>query len=343
MHNTTIRRGSMPSVLGDITPPAGKASGPVALVLGGNGFIGRYTVSALQDAGATIVIGTRGKAAGNTKESLSDTEKRVVRLHECVEVSDWIGVLGDVDVVINSVGILRERKNESFDAVHHKAVAALAKACRLLDVVLVHVSALGIDDRVASEFSLSKLRGEKAIADSACRATVVRASVVDADDGYGSGWFRRVAQWPVYLMPARATRNISPIAAVDLGECLCRIALSDVKRTDRKTCRLIEVSSGDQLTLKDYLLRLRTTGNPFGPEPWFTVTVPNWLAKLSAKVFDVLHITPYSIGHHELLQFDNVPKQNALPAILGRVPTRIGAAGPVDKDRDSTAFASDLY
>jgi hypothetical protein len=38
----------------------------------------------------------------------------------------------------------------------------------------------------------------------------------------------------------------------------------------------------------------------------------------------VLHITPFSFGHWELLGHDNCPRINRLPELLGRAPRAIG-------------------
>ena len=211
----------------------------------------------------------------------------------------------------------------------------------------MHVSALGIDLSVHNEFSLSKLRGEQAIASSGCRASIVRASVVDAPDGYGSGWFHRVAQWPLRLLPAGAVKRLSPIVASDLGEALSLLALRLLATTQSgdglgtaaihagKSCRVYEVGCGEQFDLDGYLQRLRRTstfGGAFfgralaGNRPWITLRIPSGLARLAALIFDRLNLTPYSIGHHELLENDNIPKINALPLILGRPPKPIVAA-----------------
>lgn len=206
----------------------------------------------------------------------------------------------------------------------------------------MHVSALGIDLSVHNEFSLSKLRGEQAIASSGCRASIVRASVVDAPDGYGSGWFHRVAQWPLRLLPAGAVKQLSPIAASDLGEALSLLALRLLATTQSvdglaavvshagKSCRVYEVGCGEQFDLDGYLQRLRRNrvfcGALAGNRPWITLRIPSRLARLAALIFDRLNLTPYSIGHHELLENDNIPKTNALPLILGRPPRPIVAA-----------------
>lgn len=298
---------------------------PAILVLGGYGFIGRYTVAALGRRNARVVIGTRGLKGHKALNKLP-LERRIC-LHHHLDAGDWTKALAGIDVVINSVGILRERRGETFSAVHHKAVQALSIACARQKIPLIHVSALGIDGPIKNEFSLSKRRGEEAMLASGCEGAIVRASVVDATDGYGSGWFHRVAQWPVWVLPGNALKKISPIKAADLGEALAILALESTHQESLpKPATLVEVGCGETFTLEGYLLRLRRGESCLTKKPLLTVRIPQTVARLFARLFDLLRLTPYSIGHHELLEFDNVPEVNSLPGILGRSPGAIAAA-----------------
>ncbi len=292
------------------------------LVLGGYGFVGRHTVKALQQHNVTVLTGTRGRAG----QALQPNERRV-SLHQALRVNDWQATLKGVDAVINTVGILRERRCESFDAVHHLGASALAQACRALAIPLVHMSALGIEDQSQNRYTQSKLHGEKAIINSECTGAIVRTSVVNAPDGYGSGWLYRVAQWPVWLVPAGAVHLLSPVDAGDIGEALAVLAL----RNGITQMELIEIGCGESFTLTAYLTKLRQSVNPRLSKPLMTIRVPQAIARFSAHVFDLLHITPYSIAHHELLEFDNIPTHNQLPALLGRSPAPIGASHDVPR------------
>ena len=108
---------------------------PTILILGGYGFVGRYTARSLKEKGAEIVVGTRGGRAGQK------TDERQISLHEATSEDQWRKALKGIDAVINCVGILRERKGETFMAVHHDGVKALASACAKRDIPLVHMSA----------------------------------------------------------------------------------------------------------------------------------------------------------------------------------------------------------
>lgn len=309
---------------------------PTVLVLGGFGFIGRYTVAALRKLPVGILIGSRRDSSSH---SLPDAV-RPVRFHEAQTVRAWQPVLRDVDVVINCVGILRERKNESYEAVHHGAVAALARACKVRGIALVHMSALGITGSVSNRFSLSKLAGERAILASGCHATIVRASVVDAPDGYGSGWFHRLAQWPLWPLPAGAIHKLSPVSAVDLGEALAVLAWQKLHRTNAGATQVLEFGCGEVFTLETYLHRLRRTDCAAGVNPLFICRVPQSIAGLVARVCDCLSLTPYSVGHHELLVSDNAPQVNSLPHVLGRKPVPICASGTSIEGNELTGYAT---
>ena len=284
------------------------------LVLGGNGFIGRYTTAVLARHGVTTTIGTR-------RVKHAETERQI-KLHKALSEQAWEETLKEFDAVINTVGILRERKNESFDQVHHLAVGALARACKKRDIPLLHMSALGID-QLSNEFAASKRRGETAILNSGCRGAIVRASIVNALDGYGASWMYRVATWPIWLLPGKATKLLCPVEAKDLGEALANLTLMHLQNRNRQT-KVIEIGGPEVFTLKTYLRKLRAQQDCLPVKPFLTIRIPNVIARLFAKIFDMLHLTPYSVGHHELLEFDNIPHQNSLAKILGRKPTEVG-------------------
>src|ERR687885_2539925 len=115
------------------------------LVLGGTGFIGRHVAAALAARGHTVGIGTRRprRAARRLPSALRRCKLREAHLERLTERSSWHALLAGYDTVVNTVGILRERGAETYDAVHHRAPAALATACAFGGRRFVHVSALG--------------------------------------------------------------------------------------------------------------------------------------------------------------------------------------------------------
>ena len=114
---------------------------PTVLVLGGAGFIGRHAVAALRDLGLETEIGSRhpDRITPRLPESGRHCRRRQARFENLLAAEDWSELLEGIDVVINCVGILRQRGRETYERVHHLAPAALAEACRRTGKRLVHV------------------------------------------------------------------------------------------------------------------------------------------------------------------------------------------------------------
>jgi uncharacterized protein YbjT (DUF2867 family) len=279
------------------------------LVLGGRGFIGRHVVQALIARNHVPLIGTR-------RRTNNDPCMRQIVLHRLTEPQDWQRLLHGVDVVVNTVGILRERFNESYNAVHHRGPAALALACAKLGLRLVHISALGLRDSARSRFILSKLAGERAIASSKADYTIVRPSLVDGEGGFGARWMRWLARFPVHASPSNATGRIAALDGRDLGEAIAALCESAGLPPRRE----VELGGTELRTMRDYLTAMRPPHLP----PAAFVTVPSWVARIASHVCDVLHFSPFSFGHFELLQRDNVPRENQLSTLLGRAPRFVG-------------------
>ncbi len=279
------------------------------LVLGGYGFIGRAVVRYLRGLGHNVSIGSR-RANCNTHDHVVTLPFHQARSHR-----ELTGLINGADVVINAVGILRQRFGETYEAVHHRFVADLARVCATEDIRLVHISALGLDNDVTSRFLTSKRFGEAAIKRSQADWFIVRPSLIDGDDGYGAKWFRRVAALPIHLIPANAKGVLSPIHIEDLAEAIGKIALQPPKPNAN---REYDLGGDRRVTLFDYLRMLR------GRPPLWRCRVPAFLVRVASHVLDLLHITPLSFGHYELLKADNCAYKNRLPELLQRPTMPLG-------------------
>jgi NADH dehydrogenase len=277
------------------------------LVLGGGGFLGRHAAAALARRGHEVSVGSR------FGDRAAAFPVRVVRLEDMTAPGAWSTLLRDADAVVNCVGILRERGRATYDAVHHRAPAALAAACARSRARLVHVSALGLAEDARSGFIRSKRAGEAALLASGAAVTVVRPSLLDGDGGFGARWLRRVARWPVHPVPADARGRIAVLDVGDAGEAIARLV-----ELPADIWREADLGGARWHTLAGHLAVLRGA-------PAAVVRVPAALARLASHACDAIHWTPFSYGHLELLRRDNVPRANALPALLGRAPKPVAA------------------
>lgn len=281
------------------------------LVLGGTGFIGRHAAAALHAAGLKVTIGSRHPARHEAFYSYAAF--RAVRFETLLDPDDWASLLAGIDVVVNCVGILRQRPGESYDDIHHRAPAALSNACAASNIRLVHTSALGLHEGAKSRFLSSKLWGERAIVASGCDYSIVRPSLLDGEGGFGASWLRGLSRSPIQIIPRGARGGIAAMRCSDLGEAFAALANLPTLSKHRE----VELGGTYAYGYAEYLRELRTG---YVATKALQLTLPNWLTRVSAHVCDGLHFSPFSYGHWILLQRDNVPSPNRLPVLLGRAP-----------------------
>jgi NADH dehydrogenase len=296
--------------------------GPRVLVLGGTGFVGRHAARALRDLGAAPIIGTRKAPRERTQlgDLVDDCAHRTLHLERLQSAADWGPELDGVDVVLNCVGILRPTGRATYDRVHHRAVAALAAACAGRDARLVHVSALGLDAPVRSRFLRSKRDGELALRASEADWYLVRPALLDGDGGYGAAWIRRVANWRVRCVPWNARGRLAPLDVRDLGLALARLCLAPPPVGPDPAARIFELGGPAERTMAEHLDALRDPTLPPAGAPW---RIPGPLARVASHACDLLRWTPFSFGHHELMQRDNRPLPNRIEELIGRPPRAV--------------------
>lgn len=312
----------------DIADPPEESSLVRVLVLGGTGFIGRHAVAALHASGARLAIGSRHPERHQATYSFADM--RLARFEQLQQPGAWDALLKDVDVVVNCVGILRQRPNESYDHVHHRAPAALAVACAKAGIRFIHTSALGLHEGAKSRFLSSKLLGERAIAASGSDYAIVSPSLLDGEGGFGARWLRGLSRSPVHGIPRGARGGIAAMTATDLGLAFAALAAMPSLAAHRE----VELGGSRRYGYAEYLRELRAD---YTATRALQLPLPNWAARLGAHVCDVLHFSPFSYGHWILLQRDNVPSPNRLPELLGREPQAIGSKMPVSPARPALA------
>ena len=299
------------------------------LVLGGSGFLGRHVAAALIERGHRVVIGSRRQASRARLAQSRGCEWRLVRFETMTTAAHWDDAVRDVDAVVNCVGILRERGSATYDCVHHRSPAALALACARAGIrPFIHVSALGLHDTARSRFIVSKLRGERAIRAARCACTIVRPSLLDGRGGYGARWLRALARLPIHIVPADAAGRIAVLDVRDAGEAVAVLC----EGASASGFREIELGGSASRTLREHLAALRRMHASAPPR---CMLLPAGLARFASHLCDLLHLSPFSFGHLELMRRDNRPAVNLLPALLGRAPRPVGQlpAAPAVADR----------
>ena len=115
-------------------------------VFGGSGFLGRYLVGRLAEAGLRVRVAVRDPEAAQFLKPMGDVgQVQPMQANIRNEPSVRRAIEG-ADVVVNTVGILFERGRQRFDAVHARGAGLVAAIAQEAGAArLIHVSAIGAD------------------------------------------------------------------------------------------------------------------------------------------------------------------------------------------------------
>jgi uncharacterized protein YbjT (DUF2867 family) len=286
---------------------AGTTVSSVVFITGATGFIGRHVAAAIARAGHTLVLGVHRRAP--------TVPGRVVQVDftRDFDVATWRARLAGVDVVVNAVGILRERGAATFAALHRDVPRALFSACVEAGVRrVIQVSALGADADAQSDYHLSKRAADEHLASLPIASTIAQPSLVYGPGGESARWFELLATLPGIPLPAGGRQCIQPVLIDDVVDAL-------VLLIDRPTPRgaRIPLVGPRAMTLAEFLLTLRQSlGLSRGPVLPVPMPVARFVAALSARLPHAL-LDRQTLG---MLERGNVASPGPITELLGRTP-----------------------
>ena len=279
------------------------------MVTGADGFIGGALVDALAARGHVLTLAVRDTATAVRRWP----GHRVVAVDFAVDhaPATWRPRLAGVDAVVNAVGLFREARGQSFDAVHARAPVALFEACAAAGVRrVVQLSALGAAADAVSAFLRSKHVADAALAALPLQATVVRPSLVFAGEGASARLFLRLAALPLIPLPGRGEQCVQPIHRDDLVAALVALLEADAPP------RVLEAVGPEPTTLRAYLGALRA-GLRRGTARF--LPVPRGLVRFAAAVG---RFVPGLVDHDALrmLEQGSCGDAHGIARVLGHAP-----------------------
>ena len=270
------------------------------LIFGGSGQIGRCLIRKLTKNNIKVTVVTRNihqksyviKTQGNAGyidivESTIYDEKRIRSL------------FSKTDICINLIGILAEKKRgNTFYNIHNlfpSLLARLAKEYKLKN--FIHLSALGINDALDSNYAKSKLDGEKNILNSFPLSTILRPSVVySVDDKFTTSFMTLLSRLPIFPLYYSGKTKFTPIHCSDLTDIIYYIISNDINS------KIIECVGPEIITFKEVIERLLSLIN----KKRLLLPLPLLLASISAKIFQLLPNPLLTEDQLRLLKYDNI-------------------------------------
>lgn len=296
----------------------------IILITGATGFIGRRLTATLRARGHRVI------AVGRHAE---DSDAIAADFSRDTSISTWMPRLANVDVVVNAVGIIRERGTQTFENLHTRAPQALFSACAEAGVKkVVQISALGADRGDTSYFT-SKHAADQYLSSLPVRWAIVQPSLVFGAGGASATLFSLLASLPVIPLPGGGHQQVQPIHIDDLI-----VALSKIIEGPEMEGRRVALVGPAPIRLKDFLQRLRARLQL--PRAGF-ITIPNAVMQASALVAERLPGSLLDRDTLTMLNAGNTAPPDDTQRLLGR-PPRDTDALIADEQRDALLIAAQL-
>ena len=270
------------------------------LIFGGSGQIGRNLIRKLTKKNYKVTVVTRNI---HQKSYIIKTQANAGYI-DIVEANIFDEkkireLFIKADVCINLIGILYEqKKGNTFKNIHTifpSLLAKLAKEYKLKN--FIHLSALGINEALDSEYAKSKLEGENKIFQNFPLASVLRPSVVySVDDNFTTNFMTLLNRLPIFPLYYNGKTKFAPIHCSDLTDVICFIISNNI------SSKIIECIGPETITMKEIIETLLKLIN----KKRILIPLPLPIANLSARFFEIMPKPLLTRDQLRLLNYNNI-------------------------------------
>ncbi len=313
-------------------------------ILGGSGFVGQHLSTMLSSKGYRVHILCRQPRRHPELALIPGTD---ITKGNCFDMAELEAFCRNVDVMINLVGILNEKRDngQGFDRAHVELAHRLVQACEKTAVHrLLQMSALNASKDGGSYYLRSKGEAEDWVHQAArhgLQVTSFRPSVIF---GRNDSFFNRFAGL-LKLMPwlfplACAQSRFAPVYVGDVCQAFAH-ALEDPDTIGRH----YDLCGPHVYTLKE-LVELTAAMLDLKRK---VIGLPDLLSRLQARMLGLVPGKPFSMDNYRSLQTDSVCADNGLAmldieaqSIEAIVPAYLANAnrkGRLDQYRKLAPFA----
>ena len=273
------------------------------LIFGGSGQIGRNLIRKLTKNNYKVTVVTRNL---HQKGYVIKTQANAGYI-DIVEANIFDEekirkLFSKTDICINLIGILYESgKGSTFKNIHSIFPSILAKLCKEYKVKqFIHLSALGINNAIESEYARSKLEGEANIQKNFSLTTILRPSVVySVDDNFTTNFMTLLSRLPVFPLYYKGDTKFMPIHCSDLTDIIYHVISKSIHS------KIIECVGPETISLKSILKKLLKL---IGKNK-LLVPLPFFAANMSAKLFQLFPKPLLTVDQLKLLKYDNIPSK----------------------------------
>ena len=256
---------------------------PIATILGGGGFIGRYLVRNLTKKYFRCIVPTRNPfAKGYLKTQAPPGAIEIIDFNS-KNFNAIKNAINNSDIVINLTGILYETRKQKFNTIHADLPETIANLCAQSDVKkFVHVSAIGASKESKSKYQQSKFLGEEKSLNSFKNTIVIRPSVVCGSEDNFTNLFAKLSFSP-FIPIVNMNYKFQPIFVNDVAKAILKAI--EAKNNEGK---IYEIGGEKIISFGDMVKHiLKIIG-----KKRLVVEMPMTLAKAQSMLLSLLPIPP---------------------------------------------------
>ena len=161
----------------------------------------------------------------------------------------------------------------------------------------IHVSALGIEKAIDSEYAKSKLKGEENILNNLSSSVILRPSLVySVNDNFTTNIMTLLSLLPVFPLYYNGNTKFSPIHVSDFCEIIVKIIDESI------SSEIIECVGPEKLSFKEIIKKLLIAID----KKAFLLPVPTIIAKIIAFFLEKLPTPLITQDQLRLLKYDNI-------------------------------------
>lgn len=302
------------------------APGALVTVVGGSGFLGRYIVQRLAEAGLRVRVAVRHPETALFLKPLGSLGQVQLVHGNITSDAQMAAAFDGAAAGVNLVGILAESGKQRFDAVQAEGAGRAARAAAAAGVRhYVQVSAIGADAASPVPYARSKAQGEAAVLAAIPTATILRPSLVIGPEDQFLNRFAAMARLSPILPVIAGNTRFQPVFVMDVAA-----AVVAALNSPAAAGRTYELGGADVLSFRAILAMI----NAETRQQRRLVEVPDLIAALMAKLGDVLPFMPMTSDQLAMLGKDNVVT-SGMPGLadLGVEATPMAAFVPAMLER----------